>query len=206
MSLLASIPIRRIKPNPQQPRMAKNDKKLKTLADNIKLVGVLEPVLIYPKKDEYYMLIAGHRRLAAATMVGLESIPAIIIPSELATPLEAAVSENMLREDLNAIEVAHAMSVLEVMGADRKNLCAITGLSSSSISELLKINTISGKILQQCIANGNISKRFLIKLSQFDLQDMAPAYDHYLKHKALPPREKRNYGPTSGKKGAIKAT
>lgn len=195
---LIYISIDKIEQNPQQPRFGWNDKKLVALADSVKNYGVLEPVLVC-QRENHLTLIAGHRRLAAATIAGLTEIPVRILPAKFIDDLgAAAITENMLRVDLNTLEVAMAIGVLVEGGAERKALCVITGLSSPSVSELLRLNKIPRHICIMCIENGHTTKKFLNQLSLFDGENkICEAYLFFLENKQLPPRQKRVYGASS---------
>jgi ParB/RepB/Spo0J family partition protein len=187
------LAINKLDQNPQQPRFGANDKKMVALADSVKMYGVLEPVLVC-RRDGNYTLIAGHRRFVAAIMAGLEEIPARILSSEFSDYLGAAVSENMLREGLNTLEVAMALNELAHSGADRKTLCAISGLSSSSVSELLRLKVIPREVCMECVENNDTTKRFLIQLSRYTTgNEIHAAYQYFLEHKQLPARQKRSY-------------
>lgn len=188
------IAINKLDQNPQQPRFGTNDKKMEALTDSIKMYGVLEPILVCRRDDGNYTIIAGHRRRAAAILAGFEEIPARIWSSEFSNYLGAAVSENMLREGLNTLEVALALNELADSGVDRKTLCAISGLSSSSVSELLLLRVIPRDVCMECIENNDTAKRFLIQLSRYKTgNEIHEAYHYFLAHKRLPPRQKRKY-------------
>ena len=101
-----------IDPNPLQPRHDFPPSTLKELADSIRSSGVVQPVLLR-RADARYELVAGERRWRAARMAGLTSIPALVRDLNDRDALELALTENLLREDLNAIEVARAYEVLQ---------------------------------------------------------------------------------------------
>lgn len=128
-SELMFLQIDQIDLNPHQPRLAYNNQKLVALAEHIKNCGVLEPILVIRKPDGY-TLIAGHRRLAASKIAGLEIIPARLLPTEMFDVLGTAVAENMLRENLTPFEVALALGKLVENGVNRNELCVITGLAT----------------------------------------------------------------------------
>ena len=96
-----------IDPNPLQPRHDFPPSTLKELADSIRSSGVVQPVLLR-RADARYELVAGERRWRAARMAGLTSIPALVRDLNDRDALELALTENLLREDLNAIDVARA--------------------------------------------------------------------------------------------------
>ncbi|MBC8078991.1 MAG: ParB/RepB/Spo0J family partition protein [Gorillibacterium sp.] len=193
----AFLPIHLVDQNPQQPRILMDEKHLAALAASIAEIGVLEPILVHKHEHQRFMLIAGHQRLAAAEMAGLKSIPARILPAHMINILAAAVTENMLRQDLDVIEIARALDKLAGMGADRNNLCVFSGMSKSSVSELIRINRIPWEVLEDCLRTGKTKKRFLIQLSRCgDADEIKNAYCFYCEFGQLPSREKREYAPT----------
>src|SRR5947208_17180688 len=101
-----------IDPNPLQPRREFPKAALEELAASIRSSGVVQPVLLR-RADARYQLVAGERRWRAARMAGLTSIPALVRDLNDRDALELALTENLLREDLNAIEVARAYEVLQ---------------------------------------------------------------------------------------------
>lgn len=203
-SKLEYLPIYLIDPNPKQPRLIMN-RGLFELAESIKKFGVLEPVLACQDFDRY-SLVAGHRRFAAAKMAGLERIPTLLLPARYLGSLSAAVTENMLREDLNCLEMAEVVLVFEKEGVDRKDICINTGLSSASVSELFGLNKIPQDVRMECLHNGHTSKRMLIQLSLIEGDDeIRAAYVYFQEHRQLPPRQKRNYKQDRVKDDKLKA-
>jgi ParB family chromosome partitioning protein len=120
------LPIRLIDPNREQPRRDFDEEGLKELALSIKSVGVIQPIIVCGE-GERYTIVAGERRYRAARLAGMEEIPAIVRDWENQTRLEAALIENLQRNDLNPIE--------EAMGV--KNLMDETGLTQEAVSERL---------------------------------------------------------------------
>ena len=108
---LEDLPISSIRPNPQQPREHFDEETLAALAESIREVGVLQPVLVRVV-DEGYQLIAGERRWRAARRVGLQTIPAIVRVANDAATLQQAIVENVQREQLNPLEEAAAYQQL----------------------------------------------------------------------------------------------
>src|SRR2546423_15721170 len=105
---LRALPVEEIAPNPDQPRRRFDEDGLAALAESLKERGVLQPVLVRPRDDGGYELIAGERRWRAARIAGLDTVPAIVRPRDAAASLELALIENMAREDLNPVEEARA--------------------------------------------------------------------------------------------------
>jgi ParB family chromosome partitioning protein len=100
------VPVDRIDPNPQQPRLAFNEETLLELAASIKEHGVLQPILVRPLDGHRYELIAGERRWRASKLAGLTTIPALIEEIDDDTALEIAIIENLQREDISPLDEA----------------------------------------------------------------------------------------------------
>jgi len=100
------IPINRIQPNPQQPRLAFDATSMEELAASIREHGVLQPILVRPLGDNEYQLIAGERRWRASKAAEQETIPALVEDIDDDTALEIAIIENLQREDLSPLDEA----------------------------------------------------------------------------------------------------
>jgi ParB family transcriptional regulator, chromosome partitioning protein len=137
---LRELPIELISPNPKQPRRRFDEDALQSLAGSLGERGVLQPVLVRPKAGGTYELVAGERRWRAARIAGLQSIPAIVREREDAQALEAALVENMAREDLNPIEEARACAALvEELGLTREDVGRRVGRSRVAVSNLVRL-------------------------------------------------------------------
>jgi ParB family chromosome partitioning protein len=101
-----NIPVDRVVPNPNQPRLAMDKAGLEDLTASVREHGVLQPILVRPQPNGHYQLIAGERRWRAAQGAGLAAIPALIEEIDDDTALEIAVIENLQREDLSPIDEA----------------------------------------------------------------------------------------------------
>jgi ParB family chromosome partitioning protein len=101
------VPIDRIEPNPENPRLLFEESALAELASSIREHGVLQPILVRPAGREHYQLVAGERRWRAAQLAGLVAIPALIEELDDDAALEIAVIENLQREDLSPLEEAN---------------------------------------------------------------------------------------------------
>lgn len=136
---LQEIPISEIRPNPHQPRDHFDEESLGALAESIREVGVLQPVLVRAQGDGFE-LIAGERRWRAARRVGLQRIPAIIRTADDATSLEHALVENLHRSDLNALEEAAAFQqLIEDFSLTHEEVAKRVGRSRASISNMLRL-------------------------------------------------------------------
>jgi ParB family transcriptional regulator, chromosome partitioning protein len=100
------VPVARIDPSPEQPRLALDKEGLNDLAASIKEHGVLQPILVRPLTGGRYQLVAGERRWRASMLAGIETIPALIEEIDDETALEIAIIENLQREDLSPLEEA----------------------------------------------------------------------------------------------------
>jgi len=137
---LRQLPVEMIVPNPRQPRREFDREALEALAGSVDEQGVLQPVLVRPRTDGSYELVAGERRWRAARLAGLETIPALVREREDAAALEAALIENMAREDLNPIEEARACAALvEELGLTRQEIGRRVGRSRVAVSNLVRL-------------------------------------------------------------------
>jgi ParB family transcriptional regulator, chromosome partitioning protein len=134
-----ALPIDAIHPNPMQPRVVFQPDRLQELAVSIRANGVIQP-LIVRRHEGQYQLIAGERRWRAAKLAGLKDVPVVI--QEVADPLllELALIENIQREDLNAIETAHAYERLgRELGLSQEEIGRRTGKDRTSIANALRL-------------------------------------------------------------------
>jgi ParB family transcriptional regulator, chromosome partitioning protein len=133
------LPVSTIRPNRYQPREHFGEEQLSALADSIREVGVLQPVLVRPA-DDGYELIAGERRWRAARRAGLQAIPALIRTTDDASTLEHALVENVHRADLNALEEAAAyQQLIEDFGLTHDQVAARVGRSRVAITNTLRL-------------------------------------------------------------------
>jgi ParB family chromosome partitioning protein len=133
------LPVSTIQPNRYQPREHFGEEQLSALADSIREVGVLQPVLVRPA-DDGYELIAGERRWRAARRAGLQAIPALIRTTDDASALEHALVENVHRADLNALEEAAAyQQLIEDFGLTHEQVAARVGRSRVAITNTLRL-------------------------------------------------------------------
>lgn len=156
---LRDIALDRIVPNPDQPRGAIDPAALQTLADSIAASGVLQPVVVgRPDPEGRYALIAGERRWRAATLAGLERIPAVVREADARERLELALVENLVREDLNAIEVALACATLvEDFGQSHAAVGERIGRSRPAVSNLMRLLELPEEV-QAMVADGALSE------------------------------------------------
>ena len=136
---VAQIAVNRIDPNPLQPRADFDDEALHGLATSIRADGVLQPLLVRPDGNRY-TLIVGERRLRAARLAALTTVPAIVREIEPDRMLEVTLVENIQREDLNPIEIALALErMLKELDLVQDQLAERTGMSRTSVTNHLRL-------------------------------------------------------------------
>lgn len=145
---LRELPVELISPNPRQPRRRFDEDALHALAASVGEQGVLQPVLVRPAQGGLYELVAGERRWRAARIAGLTSVPAIVRTREDAQALEAALIENMAREDLNAIDEARACAALvEELGLTREQVGRRVSRGRVAVSNLLRLLELPDEVI-----------------------------------------------------------
>lgn len=157
-SPLISLDPRTVAPNPEQPRRAFDPKALATLGDSIRLHGLLHPIVVQREGDSY-SLVAGERRLRAAQLAGVSSIPAIVRPAAESSrhQLEMALTENLLRTDLNPMEEAAAYARLsDAFGLTHEAIALRLGRSRSAISNAIRLLDLPAPV-QEAVADSRLT-------------------------------------------------
>lgn len=130
----------KIEPNPYQPRKQFNQEKLNELVQSIKTQGIIQPVILTKGKGDKYTLVVGERRWRAAKILGMKTIPAIVKEMNNKQIMESALIENIQREDLNPIELAHAYKkLIDEFKYTQEELSEIVGRSRSSVANVLRL-------------------------------------------------------------------
>ncbi|HEU4738968.1 MAG TPA: ParB/RepB/Spo0J family partition protein [Solirubrobacterales bacterium] len=155
---LRELPVELIKPNPSQPRTNFEPEALAALAASIEASGVVQPLLVRPLPDGSYELVAGERRWRAAQQAGLEKVPAVVRDQAEAERLQAALIENMVREDLNPVEEAKACAALvEELGLTKEELARRVGRSRPAVSNLIRLLELPDEALG-LLESGDLSE------------------------------------------------
>ena len=137
-----------VEPMKDQPRKVFDEEKLEELANSIKENGVIQPILVV-KNDDGYAIVAGERRWRAAKKAGLKKIPAIIKNYDESKKKQVALIENIQREDLNIVEVAHAIKeLMEIENCSQSEVAKVTGKNISTISNIVRLLKLPDEILQ----------------------------------------------------------
>ncbi len=155
---LREIAIELVRPNPQQPRTQFDAEELTALAESIKARGVLQPIVVRPLPGGSYELIAGERRLRAAKLADLPTIPAVVRDTDEAERLELALIENMARADLSPVEEARACATLvDDLGVTKEELGRRVGRSRAAVSNLIRLLELPDQVLA-AIGDGRLSE------------------------------------------------
>lgn len=169
----AKLPLANIGVNPGQPRKIFHDNELHELADSIKQVGILQPVLVrrlqageravrQPGEEGSvapleFCVVAGERRVRAARMAGLTEIPALVVTYAQTEALKVALLENIQREDLGPVEEATAYrQLMNEYGATQEEVAEMLGKNRSSVANLLRLLTLEEEILD-LLQDGHLS-------------------------------------------------
>lgn len=150
------LPIEEIRPNPYQPRKEFDKKSLEELSESIKTHGIFTPLLVR-KSVSGYDLITGERRLRAAKMAGLKTVPAIQVEFTEEQMMEIAILENVQREDLNPIEEAAAYeSLIQKLGYTQEKLAERVGKSREYCANIMRLLKLP-KDVQSMVVNKQLT-------------------------------------------------
>lgn len=145
---LIVVDISNIRPNPYQPRKEFSDEQLHELAESIKQNGIIQPITIR-RKGKRYELIAGERRLRAAALANLNTIPAIVRSISDQDAALYALVENIQRQDLSPIEEAKGFKqLIETHHATHENIASLVGKSRAAISNSIRLLSLDQEVIQ----------------------------------------------------------
>jgi ParB family transcriptional regulator, chromosome partitioning protein len=156
---IVPLPIDQIDANPFQPRTDFNSEELESLADSIRVQGVLQPILVrrHPSAEERYQIVAGERRFRAAMVAGLTEIPAMQRDLDDSDAAIIALVENLQRQDLNALEEAEGFQrLLDDFGLTHEALGLAVSKSRSHIGNTVRLLKLSDPIKKE-IRSGSLS-------------------------------------------------
>lgn len=183
-TVIRDLPIADIDPNTSQPRREFDKDALEQLADSIRQAGVLQPILV-TESGSRYQIVAGERRFRAARIAGLATVPCIVRSMTQQQRLEAALIENLQREDLNPIEEATAIrGLMQECGYTQEEAAKKLGKSRPAVANLLRLLALPQQIMEM-VQNGELSAghaRVLAGVSpesrQIDLAHQCVLYEY----------------------------
>lgn len=177
------VGVNEIRPNPYQPRKEFDEKALNELADSIKLHGIFTPLLVR-KSVHGYELITGERRLRAAKIAGLDTVPAISVEFTDEQMMEISILENVQREDLNPIEEASAYeSLISRLGYTQEKLAQRVGKSREYCANMLRLLKLPADVQDMVTARKLTMGHVRPLLALKDENEMYDAALHVLKNK-----------------------
>ena len=144
-----TLPLQKIEPNPLQPRKTFNPEELDSLADSIRMHGIIQPLTVRRLPSGFYQIIAGERRWRAARLAGLSDVPVVVIEADDKKAMELALIENLQRADLNPIE--EALGYQELMGTyemTQEQAAARVGKSRPAVANALRLLSLSPAVLE----------------------------------------------------------
>ena len=158
---LDSLPIHLVEPNGFNPRSSFDEVALAELAESIRQHGILEPLVVRFRKSELepslvigYDLIAGERRLRAAKLAGLSTVPVRVVDVDDRTAHELALVENLVREDLDPIETAEGYRRLAELGVKQAEIGRRVGRSQPLVANTMRLLQLPADVVERIRAQG----------------------------------------------------
>jgi ParB family chromosome partitioning protein len=152
---LREVPVEAVAANPRQPRREFPEETLKWLARSIQEVGILQPLVVRARNGAYE-LIAGERRLRAARLAGLSTVPVVVREAGETESLQSALIENLHREDLTPLELAAAFAeLLDELGASQEEVAGRLGYSRAHVANTIRLLSLPPSV-QRLLAEGRI--------------------------------------------------
>ncbi|MCP3980017.1 MAG: ParB/RepB/Spo0J family partition protein [bacterium] len=162
--------IRRIVPNPHQPRKDFGD--LGEMVASIKEKGILEPILVRNHEEGNYQIIAGERRYQAAKLAGLQRVPCIEVDVDARGMLEISLIENLQRRDLTPFEESAAIQRLcDQFRYTHEEIARKLGKSRTVITEALSLNRMPDEVQERCRQADIVSKSMLLQIVRMPTED-----------------------------------
>ena len=151
------LPISRVEPHEEQPRVNFDEASLGELAESIREYGMIQPITVRRLENGYYQIVAGERRWRAARLAGLTELPVRVIEADDRLATELALVENLQREDLNPIEEAQGYKTLmEVYGMTQDEAAKRVGKSRPTVTNALRLLSLAPEV-QQFVEQGLLS-------------------------------------------------
>jgi len=157
-STVSELPIDSIVPNPRQPRQHFDEAALEELAQSIREVGLLQPLVVRPTAEGTYELIAGERRWRACQRAGLKTVPVVVRPSGDQASLEMALVENLQRSDITPVESAKAFRrLIQEFGLTQEQVAERVGKSRTAVANTLRLLKLPPRALE-ALEKGEITE------------------------------------------------
>lgn len=172
-------------PNPKQPRTLFNEEELNELAASIKEHGIIQPLIVNEKSNGQYTLIAGERRLRAAQIAGLTTVPVICRDADDKQLLELALIENIQREDLSPLEAAEAYKNLEEnFDMTHEEISKRVGKNRVSVTNTMRLLKLPGEVqkslLEKKISEGHARALLALPTAQAQISALGYIISHEL--------------------------
>ena len=168
-----TLPIGKVEPRDDQPRVSFDEEELQELADSIAQYGVIQPITVRRLEGGYYQIIAGERRWRAARMAGLTEIPVRVLEADDKLTAELALVENLQRSDLNPIEEAKGyQSLMHDYGLTQEETARSVGRSRPAVTNAMRLLNLSPAV-RKLVEEGKLSAghaRALLPLEKDDIQ------------------------------------
>ena len=159
-TVLTLVPLRDVRPNPDQPRKHFDDDKLRELSESIKAHGLLQPIVVR-RVESSFELLAGERRFRAAQLADIDRLPALV--RDVDDPLEIALIENLQREDLSPLEEAEALATLIARhGYSHREVAELLGKSRPYVSNTLALTRLPDPVKTDLQRDGSDVSRELL--------------------------------------------
>ncbi len=154
---LQFLPISKVEPRMEQPRMQFDEEALQELADSISRYGLIQPITARKLDSGYYQIIAGERRWRAARLAGLTEVPVRVIEADDRRTAELALVENLQREDLNPIEEAKGYrALIEEYGLTQEETARSVGKSRPTVANAMRLLSLCPQVLEM-VEKGKLS-------------------------------------------------
>ena len=168
---ITRLPVDEIALNPNQPRSRIDEDTIKDLSGSIAVQGVVQPIVVRPRDEGGYWLVAGERRLRATRLAGIDRIPAVVRTLSARDALAVALVENVQREDLNAIDEARSIRrLIEEFGLTHQEVAAALGRARATISNLLRLLELHADV-QEMVIDGRLEAGHARALHSLDPAD-----------------------------------
>ena len=168
-----TLPIGKVEPRADQPRVSFDEEELQELADSITQYGVIQPITVRKLESGFYQIIAGERRWRAARIAGLTEIPVRVLEADDKLAAELALVENLQRSDLNPIEEAMGyQSLMRDYGLTQEETARSVGRSRPTVTNAMRLLNLSPAVLK-LVEDGKLSAghaRALLPLEKDDIQ------------------------------------